>query len=544
MSKEKYTDAELEKLKMYVDSLATAFENENLRHVPGRVKALIDHINERDNLTFDETVEIIERYKDRTITEHREKIENSKGFLRKAWERNIKPKLKETFVGNSANGGGGDEGNDEPPNTNFRGNFNMVINWKAILGIVVLILTVAVSPLLFGINDAGNRTVVQYPNGKLFVKFEPGFYTQWFGNVTVYRDVVTYDFDRTAADGETSIDVDGIPVRYQDGGTGTIFGKARFDLPKDDANMLKLHKAFRSNGGVAYKLIKTVTDEAQNLTAGLMTSEGAYAEQRGTYIEWSRDQVTNGKYRTELKQDVVKDEVTGKSVVKNIPVIAYGEDGLAKRFETDLKAYGITVSGYQITDWGFEQKTLDQIAEKRKATMAIITAKAKAEQAKQEAITAEENGKRDVTIAKYEKEQEKIRAVVDAEKAKAVAILGAEKLVEVAAQQKLEKEQLKLAALEYEGMKKAEGRGDSEYKRLVLEADGALQQKLDAEVKIHNVWAQAYANRAVPQNVTSFGGSGDGTGPVVGGDSEVANFMNMMTMQAAKQLTYDRSTTK
>ena len=57
------------------------------------------------------------------------------------------------------------------------------------------------------------------------------------------------------AQGEATIDQEGIPVRYQDGGTGTIYGKARFNLPQDEKTMLELHKAFRTNKGVALKLL-------------------------------------------------------------------------------------------------------------------------------------------------------------------------------------------------------------------------------------------------------------------------------------------------
>ena len=135
-------------------------------------------------------------------------------------------------------------------------------------------------PMTFGINDAGHRTVIQYPTGTLEVRFEPGYYALWFGTTTVYRDVITFDFDKTDSITEATIDQQGISVRYQDGGTGTIYGKARFDLPKDDLTMIELHKSFRSNNGFAQKLLKTVSEEAQNLTAGLMTSEEAYTEKR------------------------------------------------------------------------------------------------------------------------------------------------------------------------------------------------------------------------------------------------------------------------
>ncbi|MCH9696607.1 MAG: hypothetical protein K0U68_00730 [Gammaproteobacteria bacterium] len=170
--------------------------------------------------------------------------------------------------------------------------------------IIVALILVILVPWLFGINNAGHRTLIQYPNGTLVVKFDPGIFLRLFGTTTVYNDILTFDFDKNEATGEASLDQSGIPVRYQDGGTGTIYGKARFNLPNDEDTMILVHKAFRTNQGVSYKLVKTVTEESMNLTAGLMTSEEAYTEKRGTFIEWSRDQLQNCKYKTQLQQVV------------------------------------------------------------------------------------------------------------------------------------------------------------------------------------------------------------------------------------------------
>ena len=410
---------------------------------------------------------------------------------------------------------------------------NARIPWKYIVVGLIFLFTLVMSPMLVGVNNAGYRTVVQYPNGTLEVKFEPGFYAQWFGNTTTYPDIITYDFDKTAAEGEASLDVNGITVRYQDGGTGSIFGKARFILPGSADDMIKIHKAFRSTQGVAYKLIKPTTDEAQNLTAGLMTSEEAYAEKRGTFTEWSRDQVSNGKYQTELnKIDDV--DASGKHVIRNIPIIKYAKDGTPARFDSDLKAYGIAVSGYQITDWNFEPKTLAQISKKREATMAIITSKADAERAKQEAITAEAQGQKNVMTAKYEKEVEKEKAVVDAMRKKEVAVIAAEQLVAVAEQQKLEQEQKKLGMLEYEKAEKARGRGDAAYKQMLLEADGALQAKLDAMVQMNKDTSVALANRAVPQYVV-YSSTGE-NGTQLGTDGDVRNVLNTQLLKNVQAL--------
>ena len=75
-------------------------------------------------------------------------------------------------------------------------------------------------------------------------------------------------------------------------------------------------------------------------------------------------------------------------------------------------------------------------------------------------------------------------------------------------------------------------------KAKILTADNALAQKLDAEIEIQRIWADAFAKRAVPQYV--FGGSAEGGTPV-GSDMEVKNFMQLMTLDAAKRLNYERS---
>lgn len=392
--------------------------------------------------------------------------------------------------------------------------------------------------MAFGINNAGHRTVVQYPTGKLYVKFTPGIYPQWFGSAEIYNDVITFDYDKSSMDADSSISQSGISVRYQDGGTGAVYGKARFTLPADEGTMLHLHKAFRSNRGVSHKLIKSVTEEGMNLTAGLMSSEEAYAEKRSIFTQWSSQQISNGKFQTRLEKISTVDESTGKKVTKNVPVISYGENGLPVHLDSDLADYGIDVNGFQITDWDFEPKTLQQIATKREATMAIITAIANAERAKQDAITSEEQGKANVMTAKYQKEVVKEQAVVDAQREKEVAVIAAEKNVEVARQQKLEAEQKKLAAVEYKQEQILRGEGDGAYKRLVIEADGALAQKLQTYEAVMARFAAAIEKQKWVPEVQMGGGAG------ADGGSNAMTLIEMMSVKAAKDLALDMSVKK
>jgi hypothetical protein len=270
-----------------------------------------------------------------------------------------------------------------------------------------------------------------------------------------------------------------------------------------------------------------------NLTAGLMSSEEAYAEKRSIYTQWASQQISDGKFQTKLEKISTLDEGTGKTVTKNIPVISYGNDGLPIHLDSDLADYGIGVNGFQITDWDFEPKTLQQIATKREATMAIITAKANAERAKQDAITSEEQGKANVMSARYEKEVVKEQAIVDAQRAKEVAVIAAEQQVEVARQQRLEAEQKKLAAAEYKQEQVLRGEGDGAYKRLVMEADGALQQKLETYQRVMGYFASAIEKQKwVPEIQMGTGTDG------AGGDAAM-KLIEMLSVKAAKDLALD-----
>lgn len=425
----------------------------------------------------------------------------------------------------------------------------MKLNFKMVgLGIIAFI-GLILTPMMIGINDAGHRTVIQYPSGSLRVKFEPGVYMQWFGKTTEYNDVVTFDYDKVL-EGTSSIEQEGVPVRYQDGGTGTIYGKARFKLPSDEESMIAIHKEFRGNDGIAYKLIKAVVEETMNHTAGFMSSEQSYAEMRGTYAEWARDQLENGKYQTvqkeittveagfefclenHLTKEQQKECENVKRTTKVVPEIRY-VDGMPAHSESDIKAYNIDVSGFQMVDWGYEQKTLQQIASKREATMAIITAKANAERAKQDAITAEQQGLANVMQARYEKEVEKEKAVVDAQRVAQVAVIEAQKLVDVASEQKKEAEQKKLAAAEYKQEQILRGQGDAAYKKAVLEADGALAQKLATYETVMNRFAMAIEKQKWVPEVQMGAGAGSA------GVSSAQQLIDMLSVKTAKDLSLD-----
>lgn len=430
-----------------------------------------------------------------------------------------------------------------------------IIKW-VMIGIITII-TVPLFFMISGINDSGFRTVVQYPFNPLGKTvrsvFEAGVYFQGLGEHWTYPDAITFDFDKSPNLESATVDQKGVAVRYQDGGTGTVYGIARFVLPETEEDMLNLHRKYRSANGVGFKAIKPTVETIVNHTAGLMTSEESYAERRGNFIEMVKDQLRNGPYLTvqkpiteieggfeyclepNLAEELEEECKKAKRTTKMVPVIKLGKDGQPMHDANELAKYSLYLEDVKIVDWDYEPRTIEQISEKRKAQMAIITAKANAERAKQDAITAEQQGLANVMTAKYEQEVEKERQVVIAEREKEVAVIAAQKLVDVAEQQKLEQEQKKLAMAEYKQAETLRGEGDAAYKRQVIEADGALAQKLATYEAVMGRFATAVAaQKWVPEIVMQ--GSEEGA-PI----NSAQNLIDMFSVKTAKDLALDMS---
>ena len=134
---------------------------------------------------------------------------------------------------------------------------------------------------------------------------------------------------------------------------------------------------------------------------------------------------------------------------------------------------------------------------------------------------------------------EQIQKTTDAETEKQLALTQATKLQEQAGIER-ETAQINLdkARIEAETQRTLAD-AEAYKKREILKADNALAQKLDAEIEIQRLWADAFARRSVPTNVF-----GSGAGTPTGSDGEVRAFMQLLTLDSAKRLAYTRDLDK
>lgn len=383
-----------------------------------------------------------------------------------------------------------------------------------VIGLVVLIMNI-------GINDAGYRTVIQYPNGSMSVKFEAGVYFPLFGKTTVYPDYLTKDFSA----GEDNVCQfsanDGVRVRYQDGGEGVVCGMVNVQLPSDEVSMIEFHKRFRTEQGARSKLLNQEFPKVLNLTAGLLKSEEAYATKRSEFISAANYQSRNGLYVTRLVSKEVQVGVDEKGQPeyqkRDVPEIVIGDDGQPETSESILERWNLTVTQFDLKAWDFEPKTLKQISDKRDAEMAIITAKANANKAyyAEQQVIAE--GKKAVAEMQYKTKTAAARQIEEANRDKQLAIIEAQK-------QKESAQELTQAAIERTKQKKQEALAAAQEALVITTlADAeayAIREKQSAGLQFRTIEAQEKMNAdiaaaieamQVPSTITILGGGSQGS---------------------------------
>lgn len=409
-----------------------------------------------------------------------------------------------------------------PASSLMSGRFQLLI-----VGVVALVATLFVAPMLVEDVYPDDLTVIQAPiTGKLSWYITPGWAFQNFGTVTNYKKRNTVSFtDKT-----------GLSLRFSDGGHATMFGTVQFKMPVDEKNLNSIHAAYRGNDAVVANLLQTVLNKSVYLTGTLMTSKESYSEKRNDLIHYVTDQMQNGVYRTRQTTKWVKDEITGQSKEVTLAEILLDKNGnIERQEESVLNQFGITAYNFTIDKMPYDDVIEQQIRQQQAITMDVQTSIAQAKKKDQDALTAEAEGRRSIAEAKAKQETEKIRETTKAEQEKQVALTQASKEKEVAETQG--RQRLAVADLDKQAAEATkqklilEGQGESEKRKLILAADGALAQKLEAYTKVAGFWANAFQNFKGDVTPRIVSGSA-ATGPT----NALQQFMDFQNMNAANQL--------
>lgn len=364
--------------------------------------------------------------------------------------------------------------------------------------------------------DANEIVVVQAPfSGKLTWHKDAGVKWQNFGKVTRYKK--RFQFWFSAKNDQGKKEDESIKIRFNDKGHANISGSLAIALPLDDNHLSMLHTQYGSQAAVEHQLIRTVVEKAVYMTGPLMSSQESAAERRNELLQFIEEQVANGVFKTETVQEKQADPITGQPKTVSIVKLVKASNGLiARSDESPLKTFGIQTFNPSINDIHYDKDVESQIQEQQKATMAVQTAMANSKKAEQDAITAGKNGEAEAAKAKWEQEVVKAKAVTKAQQELEVATLEAK-----AAEQTKRKLVL-------------EGEGEAAKRALIMNADGALDKKLDAYKFVMEKFAYAvkdYQGNWVP-TVVSGGGNGQA-------GSGALSMMELLSVKAAHDLGLD-----
>ena len=396
----------------------------------------------------------------------------------------------------------------------------VVVNKKMIVGgvsAVVAAIALLSLPQLVENVDARDVVVIQSPvSGELTVFTEPGWKWQGFGKVTTYPRRDQFSFSSSVDQGK-AVD-ESISTRFNDGGHGNISGTMNWQMPLKNESIIALHKDFGSAGAIEQQLIRTAMQKVIYNVGPTMSSTESSAEKRPEIPKYIDDQLVNGPYLTKTVQVTQKDAISGQDKQVAIVQIALNDKGQPQReSKSQISEYGIVLQPVAINQIKYDPVVEEQIKQRQQSTTGVQIAIANAKKAEQDAITTEQQGKANAAKAKWEQEVVNAKTIADAQAKITIADANVK---------------------EAEAFKKSEtlrGEGEANRKRLVMEADGQLDKKLEAIVKINSLYAEAIKSAQPgawsPQVV--MGGSG------TSGGQNASNLVDLMTAKTARELGVD-----
>lgn len=395
---------------------------------------------------------------------------------------------------------------------------------KIVVTVVAFISLAFFNPLSY--NDAGERTVVEQFDGTQFVQYSPGvYYAGFFAKEKSWPNQISVSYQADQVDMDLqdgTIEIGKQTVRF--GGDATsakVSGIVQYILPIDEKEMIEMHNAHRTPQSLVSKRLAPYTKECLQSSAQLMSSEAHYSGGRAQMAQDFQDQLKNGVFILKTIDKIVFDSLEKENKRVYETNIQTDKNGNSKRKFSSIKEYGITVADAAITDVDYEDRVDNMLAKKIDASTKASVAKQELLTAQQQQLTAKAKGEQRLVEIEYQQKQEQTKQVV-----------AAQTQVELA-RQDLAKQEIARQAAEKEAQKiKILADAEAYAKQKVMLADGALDKKLEAYVKVQGYWANAF--KEYQGNIVPLYQSGAGSG-----SNGAMQWMEMMGMKAARDLSLE-----
>ncbi len=393
---------------------------------------------------------------------------------------------------------------------------------------------------------------------------DTGYNMHLFGRYNAWKNAMSVQASSTGS-GEMSAESESAQMSanlapkslvFLDQVDALVSATARFELPADEDAFLRLARQYRTPENLLRTELVPAFEETLGASAALMSAEDYFQGGKTEFNNEFQRQMENGIYivrRIERRVQTEAARLGSANAALGVDQEKFGGDlktifvveklldqtGQPRRKEQSFTKFGITMTSARVTDVNPNRKFKDRMALRQQAAADRAIAREQRIQEEEQKLLAVARGEREVAERQASAKVVQIERTTDAETEKQLAITAAEREREAA---RIAKEQseilLEKARIDAEAVQVA-AEAEAYAKQKILEADNALAQKLDAEVEIQKLWADAFAKRNVPTYV--FGGSNGQGGAPVGSDDEAARLFQILTLQAAERLDYDRN---
>lgn len=396
---------------------------------------------------------------------------------------------------------------------------------KIAFGFAILIgMIVMISNMVTTVN--ADEVVIKQDvwGGNLTVWDTPGTKFQNFGTITRFKRSAQLWFSAPAKDAPKDTPDMSIKVRFADGGHSNISGSLRYSLPTNHDQMINLFRTYHNMEAIDHELVRQVVNKCVFMSGPLMSSTESYASKRSDLINFITDQIEFGVYKTDHETVKTNDPLTGQEKEVDLvrPKYAAGApNGVERQEVSPMQKFGMSANNITINSIDYDETVEAQIKQQQNSIMSVQLSLANAKKAEQDALTTELQGKAEAAKAKWLQEVERATQITSAQKDKDVAVTQAEKDKAVAA---LSLETAKLAAQET----LTTARADADAKRMQAAANNNLQDRLNAYVRVNELWSDAYGKQRQTPDV------------VMGAQSTNGNPLNVameaLSVKAARDL--------
>ena len=319
-----------------------------------------------------------------------------------------------------------------------------------------------------------------------------------------------------------------------------------------------MHKDFRSVERLVSTTLRPAINASLDSVANLFSMEEYYAGgQRDQFKTEFRDAVIKGRAKVTQHVDYTMGNVNtiggqassdnvaaqdssdvGTLASRNVTMqkVLDEETGEVIREQHNYASYGITVAIALLENLDPDDKFEKQIQARKDAASRRIVAQEERREQEEQRLLAIQTGETQIAVKQAAARVVQIEQTTNEETNKKLALIKASRQLEEAEIAK-QTSAINLEKARIDADAKVVTADAAAYeKAALLEADNALQIKLDALVKMRQYEMDAFAKRQVPSTVIYSGAGVDGA---LGANDEITNIANTQLMKNLKALDLD-----